>query len=688
MKSLQDSVQYAKGVGPKRLDVLRRLGIETMGDLLFYVPRDYEDRTKITPITRLRVGERATVRGKVLAAEKFRSKRGRAMGRVLVEDDTDTLECIWFSANYFRTEDFPVGREMFFTGRVDFYRTPQMVSPQHELADEGEALFGPRILPVYPLTENLNQPALRRIIKPVLDECAGQVEDMFDAAYLKERDLPRLADAIRNVHYPETLEAANRARRRIAYDELFLLELGMAVRRRGIRTEGGGLVFKVTPEIDRRIRRRFPFKLTGAQERVAAEIRADMQSDKAMNRLLQGDVGSGKTVVALYGMLVAVANQYQAALMAPTEILAAQHYETLARYLAGSRVRTALLIGGRSARERAETIGKIAAGEADIVVGTHALVQGDVTFKNLGLVVVDEQHKFGVLQRATLRQKSRHPDVLVMTATPIPRTLSLTVFGDLDISVLDEMPPGRQPVKTRWYPPEKLDAAYDFIRRRIAAGEQAFMVYPLVEESEALDLKAATTSAGHLQQKVFPELRVGLLHGRMRPEEKDRVMAQFRAGRYHLLVSTIVIEVGIDIPNATIMVVEHAERFGLAQLHQLRGRIGRGARPSWFLLFGQPKNEEARKRLSVICSTSDGFRIAEEDLKLRGPGEFFGTRQHGLPELHIADIVKDYRLLRLARRDAFQLVAANPDLAGDDLATVRRRLERTFHDRLDLIHVG
>ena len=685
---LHDSVQYVKGVGPKRLEVLRRLGVETVADLLRYVPRDYEDRSRITPIGKLRVGERATVRGRVLAAEKYRAKRGRLMARVKIEDDSGTLTCVWFNARFFRDGDFPIGREMFFSGRVDFYRGPQMVSPQHELADEGETFFGPGILPIYPLTENLNQTGLRRVVKSALDKYGHLVEDMFEPAYLKERNLPAMVDAVRCIHYPETLDDAARARRRLGYDELFLLELGMAQRRRGIRQEKCGFAFEISEKIDKRIRRRFPFSLTNAQERVIAEIQQDMRADRVMNRMLQGDVGSGKTVVALYAMLAAVANEYQSAIMAPTEILAVQHFQTMQRYLAGSRVRIALLVGGRTSRERRAELEKVAAGEADIVIGTHALVQGDVEFKKLGLVVVDEQHKFGVLQRATLRQKGKHPDVLVMTATPIPRTLALTVFGDLDVSVIDEMPPGRRPVKTHWYQPEKLDAAHDFMRKRVSAGEQAFVIYPLVEESESLDLKAATVGARHLQQKVFPDLRVGLLHGRMKSDEKERVMVEFRAGRYHILVSTIVVEVGIDIPNATIMVVEHAERFGLAQLHQLRGRIGRGSKTSWFLLFGEPKNPDARKRLQIICSTSDGFRIAEEDLKLRGPGEFFGTRQHGLPELHIADIVGDYKLLRLARRDAFKLAAADPDLAEPAHEMIRHRLDETFKGRLDLIRVG
>jgi len=688
MKSLDDSPQFVKGVGPRRLELLRRLGINAVGDLLYFLPRDYEDRSRLTPIRALRVGERATVRATVRSVRRFRSGRGRAMAEVIAADGTGTLRCVWFDTRFFQESQFPVGRDVLFTGRVDFYRGPQMASPQHELADEGESAFGSRILPIYPLTENLNQNGLRRVMQAALEEYADLVEEALPATLLEAHGLPALPEAIRSVHFPETLEEAERARRRLAYEEMLLLEIGMALRRRDIRRPGGGFAFTITPEIDERIRRRFPFRLTAAQERVIAEIQRDMRSDRAMNRLLQGDVGSGKTVVAVYAMLVAVANHFQAALMAPTEILAAQHYETLRRYLAGSRVRMSLLVGGRSGRERREELGRVASGEADIVVGTHALVEGDVRFHRLGLVVVDEQHKFGVVQRARLRQKGREPDVLVMTATPIPRTLALTVFGDLDVSILDEMPPGRRPVTTRWYPPSERDAAYDFIRKRIALGEQAFVVCPLVEESEALDLRAATGTARHLQREVFPEFRVGLIHGRMRHEEKERIMGEFRAGRYHILVSTIVIEVGIDIPNATMMIVEHAERFGLAQLHQLRGRIGRGSRESYFMLFADPKGDDARRRLEVICSTSDGFRIAEEDLKIRGPGEFFGTRQHGLPELKIADIIRDYALLRAARRDAFDLVLRDPQLAAPEHKRLRERFDRAIGGRLELARVG
>jgi ATP-dependent DNA helicase RecG len=688
MKSPLDSVQFLKGVGPKRLEVLQKLGISTVRDLLFFLPRDYEDRTQITPIAKLRVGEKATVRASVQSIRMFRSGRGRAMAELTAADDTGVLRCIWFHTRYFQESKYPEGREMFFTGKVDFFKGPQIVSPQTELADSGEALFGPSILPIYPLTENLNQTGLRKVMKVAVEDYADSLPDMLPTDLLKKLKLPSTSNAIRTVHFPESTESGVLARKRLAYDELFLLEFGMALRRRGIRQADHGFAFDITPTIDKRIRKRFPFQLTSAQERAIAEIRKDMAAPVAMNRLLQGDVGSGKTVVALYAMLAAVANHHQAALMAPTEILATQHFQTIQRYLAGSRVRIALLVGGMRGSERKEMLQKVVDGEIDIVIGTHALVQGTVDIPKLALAVVDEQHKFGVIQRQKLRQKGRHPDVLVMTATPIPRTLALTVFGDLDVSVIDELPPGRQPVKSRAFGKDKLDAAYEFIRKHIARGEQAFFVYPLVEESEALDMKAATVSARHLQRDVFPELRIGLLHGRMKQDEKDCVMAEFRAGRYHILVSTIVIEVGIDIPNATIMVVEHAERFGLSQLHQLRGRIGRGDKPGYFLLLANPKNDGARQRLKVICSTTDGFRIAEEDLKLRGPGEFFGTRQHGLPELHIADIIKDYQLLRRARRDAFDLALRDPALKAPEHQLIRERLTDAFKNRLDLIHVG
>jgi ATP-dependent DNA helicase RecG len=466
-----------------------------------------------------------------------------------------------------------------------------------------------------------------------------------------------------------------------------VLELGMAMRRVHLRHEPG-IAFQITPRIDEHFRALFPFKFTKAQERVMAEIAADMRDPAPMNRLLQGDVGSGKTAVALYPLLVAVANKYQAAIMAPTEILAEQHYLRFSEFLRHGRVRMALLKGGASAAERRDILDRAARGELDLVIGTHALIEEDVDFARLGAVVVDEQHKFGVLQRHKLRRKGVNPDVLVMTATPIPRTLALTVFGDLDVSMLDEMPPGRHPILTQWVAPKDVAATFDFLTRRLREGEQGYVVYPLVEESDKLELGAATKMAERLQRGPLRQFRVGLLHGRMSSDEKEHVMRAFRGHEMDVLVATQVVEVGVDVANATVMIVEDADRFGLAQLHQLRGRIGRGSGHSWCFLVAKGASQESRDRLSVLVKTCDGFKIAEEDLRMRGPGEFLGTRQHGLPELHFGDPINDFSVLQAARRDAFQLVAGDPQLAKPGHAPLRQALEERFKGRMDLIHVG
>lgn len=684
-------IQYVKGVGPKLAQTLKKLGIHNVADLLYHFPRDYQDRSQIAPIRSVRVDGFHTVRGKVEWTNGYRTRARVPVFEVGLADGTGEITLKFFGHRHGIEEQFKEGVEVIASGKVTFYRGVQMASPHYEFPDEVEEddlIHTSRIVPIYPATQGVGTARLRRIVKGALDAYLGAVDDFLDEPFRKARRLPGLAECIRAIHFPESQEEIVQARRRLKYDEFFLFEVGMAIRRQGIKERSKGIAFHVTAKIDEHIRALFPFSLTKDQERVIHEVRADMESPSPMNRLLQGDVGSGKTVIAVYAMLVAVANKMQAAIMAPTEILAEQHYRTLMRYLQNSRVRVGLLAGGLTARERRDLIGRIAQGEVDLVVGTHALLEGDVEFRNLGMVVVDEQHKFGVLQRQTLRQKGVTPDVLVMTATPIPRTLSLTVFGDLDVSTIEELPPGRQPIVTRWVEAAKLPQAYEFIREKIREGRQAFIVYPLVEESEKLDLKAATEGARSLQRDVFPEFRVGLLHGRMKPDEKDQVMLRFRSGDYHVLVSTIVIEVGIDVPNASILVVEHAERFGLAQLHQLRGRIGRGAHKSYCLLFGEPKGELSVRRLKAMAQTSDGFKIAEEDLRIRGPGDFFGTRQHGLPEFKLGDIIEDYDLLRLARKDAFDLVRNDPQLASPANRVILRQARIRFRDRLDLIEVG
>ena len=689
---LDKSVRYLKGVGPKRAETLERLGIKTVRDLLFFLPRSYEDRSHIIPIADLKVGRRATIKAKVLDSSAFISHRGRRVWTVHVADNSGKLKLIWFQSGHLKEEDFPVGHEMYFTGKLDFYekgKRLQMVSPQMEDAEAGgiEAIYTTRVLPEYPLTEGVSQGVLRKIVKRALDECMDVPKEFIPEALLQSSKLPPINRALMDAHFPPTVEKGREARRRFVYEDFLILELGMALRRRRIKHEPG-IAFRITPQIEEHFRRLFPFSLTAAQERVIKEIASDMQKPEPMNRLLQGDVGSGKTAVAMYPLLVAVANKFQAAIMAPTEILAEQHFRRFNEFLRHGRVRMALLRGGANAAERREMLEGVSAGRIDLVVGTHALIEEDVEFRRLGAVVVDEQHKFGVLQRQKLRRKGVNPDVLVMTATPIPRTLALTVFGDLDVSALDEMPPGRHRIETRYAEPRDLKDAHKFLIERLRQGEQAYIVYPLVEESEKSDLGAATKMAEELQAGALREFRVGLVHGRMPGDKKERVMDAFRKREIAVLVATQVIEVGVDVPNATVMIIEHAERFGLAQLHQLRGRIGRGSGQSWCYLVGKPGSREARDRLRVLLRTTDGFRIAEEDLRLRGPGEFFGTRQHGLPELKIADIINDFALLRLARNDAFALVERDPKLEKPEHAALKQAVAQRFEGRMELIQIG
>lgn len=544
------------------------------------------------------------------------------------------------------------------------------------------------IVPIYPLTEGIYLKGLRRIVKRAVDEFSGVVEDVLPPTVLKRKSLLPVVDAIRNIHYPQNEQLLTAAKRRLIYEELFLHQLAMGLRRRKLRANPSQFRLTISDQMDLRIKARFPFMLTRAQQRVMAEIRKDLSSEWPMNRLLQGDVGSGKTVVALYALLAAVGNRLQGAIMAPTEILAEQHYSNVCRYLTGSKVRVLLLAGSLSRKERASALSAIASGEVDLVIGTHALIEEDVVFPKLAVAVIDEQHKFGVIQRADLIAKGLSPHVLVMTATPIPRTLAMTAFGDLDVSTIDEMPPGRGRVKTIVRSTATMPKAFEFIRRKIAEGRQAFFVYPLIDPSDVLPLDSATEMAARLKTSVFPDLNIGLLHGGMSSEEKDAVMRDFRSGRIHILVSTIVIEVGIDVPNATIMVIGHAERYGLAQLHQLRGRIGRGSHESYCLLFGDARTPEARRRLEIMEKTTDGFKIAEEDLRIRGPGEFLGTRQHGLPQFRAADIMRDFAILREARDDAIALLAADPNLENKEHQAIRHAIERQYADKLSLGAVG
>jgi ATP-dependent DNA helicase RecG len=687
---LDKSIQYIKGVGPKRTQTLGRLGIHTIKDLLYYFPRTHQDRSRVEEISNLTDGATAMVKGIVSNIKSFRTRGWKSVFEASVGDGTGILQVKWFNRPY-QSEIFQVDDHIFLYGKVSLYKQSlHMVNPEYEIVSEEDGSGkSVGIIPVYPLTEDVRQASFRKLVKTVVDEHFHKVDEIFTDDIIRKHKFVPITYAIKNIHFPDSLDSLEESKRRLKYEEFFVFETAMALRKRSIK-EMSGYKFRIGPNVENHIYKLFPFELTKSQQKVIREIHEDMCSERPMNRLLQGDVGSGKTAVAVYALLAAVANGFQTAFMAPTEILAEQHYRTLSVLLAKAEVKILLLTGGAKAKTRKENIERIKQGEIDLVIGTHALIEKDVEFKKLGLIVIDEQHKFGVTQRTRLRQKGHkyQPDVLVMTATPIPRSLSLTVFGDLDISTIDELPPGRTPVETYRVTAKKENDAYGFIRKEIEKGRQAFVVYPLVEESEKLDLKAATVEAKRLQDEVFPELKVGLLHGQMKSEEKDKTMSDFINHKYDILVSTIVIEVGIDVPNATVMAIEHAERFGLAQLHQLRGRIGRSSYQSYCLLFSTPKSAESRQRLAIMLATNDGFKIAEEDLRLRGPGEFFGTRQHGLPEFKIGDIINDYGILKLARDDAFELVNESRKSKASKDRMLLKRITDNFKHKLDLINTG
>jgi ATP-dependent DNA helicase RecG len=686
---LQQSAQFLRGVGPTRYELLQRLHIETIADLLFHFPRSYEDLTDIRPIAQLDSGRVQTVQGEIVEMEGRETQRGQTLVSIVVSDGGKTvLEGVWFNQPYI-TSRYRYGQRVAFSGKPSWYRGHwQMNNPRVQPLDKETAADLPKVLPIYPLTEDLRLEQLRPIIRRAVEEYGMYVAEILPPALRQERLLPDAQKALRDVHMPETIGDARTARRRFVYEEFLILQLALGVRRRELRDRQQAPVFKVTAAIDAHIRRLFPFRLTRDQDKAVTEICKDLASDRPMQRLLQADVGAGKTAVAVYALLATVADKHQAILMAPTEVLARQHWHTLERYLAKSRVRRLLLTGGLSQRERRAALTAIRGGDVDLVVGTQALVQEDVQFAKLGLVVIDEQHRFGVNQRARVRRLGVDPHYLVMTATPIPRTVALTVFGDLDVSVIRQMPPGRKPVSTRWVTENQREKLYGHLREGLRQKQQAFVVCPLVAESERSDLKAAAETFEELQSGPFAEFRVGLLHGRLDDAEKDKVMAQFRAGEVDLLVATSVIEVGIDVPNATLLVIEHAERFGLSQLHQLRGRIARGSRPGECFFFAEPATDEARDRLKALCKTSDGFEVAEMDARLRGVGEFFGTRQHGLGEFRFADLLADLEVLTWARQDAFALVTADAGLRRPEHEALRLAVLDRYGKTLDLAEIG
>ncbi|MGI6295990.1 MAG: ATP-dependent DNA helicase RecG [Armatimonadota bacterium] len=692
-RSLDTEAQFVKGVGPRIAPLLKRLNIETAEDLIRHYPRRYEDRTHFARIAGLQHGEAATVRGTVITAENVPTRGRLMLTKVVVEDGSGCVVLTWFNQKYRKDQFLKLkGREIVAYGTVQVGRWGvEMSSPEVELWSEAEdSLTTLRIVPIYPLTEGIFQINLRKIIAGALEKYVGLLEETLPDELRKRLGLMDIQSAVRNIHFPDTEEALQAARKRLVFEELFMLQLALAMRKHGIEAPGRGIQFSIPADFDRELDALLPFELTGAQMRVIGEIAADMARPTCMNRLLQGDVGSGKTAVALAAMLIAVKNGYQAALMAPTEILAEQHYLGISNLLGDHDlmgIRVDLLTGSLKSKNRREVNDRVASGQTQIVIGTHALIQEGVEFRNLGLVIVDEQHRFGVMQRAALMEKGLMPDMLVMTATPIPRTLTLTVYGDLDISIIDELPPGRKPVKTHWKQYGERKKVYAAVRTLIDQGRQAYVVCPLIEESEKLQVRAATELAEYLQNEIFPDLKIGLLHGGMKSEEKDAVMASFRAGEIHILVSTTVIEVGVDVRNATVMVIEDADRFGLAQLHQLRGRVGRGSEQSYCVMICEGNSADSVTRMTTMSSTNDGFVIAEEDLKLRGPGEFYGTKQSGLPALTIADIFRDIPILEIARKEAFATIEKDPNLASPAFARLRRDILKKY-EAFELVAVS
>ncbi len=700
LEKLQMPVQYIKGVGPYLSSLLEKLGLKTLEDLLYHIPERYLDRQNISKISALELGPNQVVEAELVTFGEIPLGRSRKkIFQAVFSDGSALLHAKWFHYyENFISKQFKVGKKAILSGNVEFYKNErQMIHPEIEWQSEGEeeseVIAHQGIVPVYPSTEGLSQKTLRRIMLNALHKAHSYLEETLPADLISRLKLEEYKWALKEIHFPESGEVnllnekRSSAHARIIFDEFFYLELGLALKKKDQKKIERSKL-QVSEELLEEFFKKLPFQATQAQKRAIAQIQEDLQKDSPMHRLLQGDVGSGKTLVAAAAAVLLLKN-YQVAMMAPTEILAEQHYKNFSKFLSDLNFKICLLTGEMKSLERKKILEEIASGKVGMVIGTHAVIQDDVQFKGLALAIVDEQHRFGVMQRAQIKKKGDQPHLLVMTATPIPRTLALTVYGDLDVSTLDELPAGRQPIDTRLYSEKDLEKIYRFIRKNLEQKRQSYFVYPLVEESEELDLKDATQMYQKLKNEIFQDYAVGLLHGKMKGEEKDKILQSFARNEIQILVATTVIEVGIDVPNATIMIIEHAERFGLSQLHQMRGRVGRGLEKSYcFLVASWPRSEVAKKRLEMMCETSDGFKIAEADLNIRGPGDFLGTRQSGLADFRIANLLRDAPLLEKARKEAFDWIQKDPRLERPESKIIRAVLNHRWKSRLNLTQVG
>ncbi len=702
-KDLSSPIQYIKGVGPFRSKLLARLGINTLRDALFYLPCRYEDRSSIKKIINLKPGELNTVIGRVLKTNikttQSYKKPSLKIFELIISDGSGIFTAKWFNQPYlekiFKPKDEVV---LYGMVKLNYWATGlEMINPEYEILSGDEVEIGQsnihtgRIVPIYRLTDGLSQKQMRNIMFGIINTVIPHIVDPIPIEIIQMQKLPDLKESIENVHFPSadlSIEELNKGvslyHQRLVFDELFTFQVGLAMMKKGETIEKG-ISFSPNFRFINTLLSNLPFKLTAAQQRVFMEILNDMKSDIPMNRLIQGDVGSGKTIVAVLAMLASIESGYQAALMAPTEILAEQHYMNISNMLNQLGVKVHLITGSKKMNSKKKIIELITTDHADIVVGTHALIQENVNFEKLGLIVIDEQHRFGVIQRASLRKKGLNPDTIVMTATPIPRTLALTLYGDLDYSIIDELPPNRNPIITKLLDKKRENHRFKLIEEEIKKGGQVYVVYPLIEESEKIDLESAIAGAEDIQKR-FPHLTIGLIHGRMKTDEREAVMQRFKEGAINILVSTTVIEVGVDVPNATLMVIMNAERFGLAQLHQLRGRVGRGSSQSYCVLMQYKANEDARKRLKVMVDTTDGFVIAEEDLNIRGHGEFLGTKQSGLPDFKITNLFRDAKILEEARKEAFSFIEKNHSL--ENYPTLKVSLQEFWGGRIELLKIA